>query len=162
MYKLSLKNIIKDYIIEQKSINNKNISQSLLLKNLVKDDQYERNNYIKFVADNFDGDYEKGAKAYADIHNRDYDNVFNDRERIKIFINTDFDFEKFSEDDWENYWLMAQHSDEHLDFQEKALENIVKYQGKDNDNYRYLFDRISCHKYGKQKYNTQDICKKDK
>ena len=71
-----------------------------------------------------------------------------------------FDFDSFSDDDWENYWLISQHADMYPNFQKDALETISQYLGKDNDNYRYLHDRISCRQTGTQKYGTQNICEK--
>ena len=72
-----------------------------------------------------------------------------------------FDFDKFTDDDWNNYWLLAQHCDMNRNFQKQALSIIKKYQGPDSSHYKYLYDRISCAITGTQKYGTQSLCGKD-
>jgi predicted transcriptional regulator len=68
-----------------------------------------------------------------------------------------FDFDKFTDEDWDNYWLLAQHCDDNRDFQKNALSIIKKYQGTDHSHYKYLYDRISMGLTGKQKYGTQNV-----
>ena len=71
-----------------------------------------------------------------------------------------FDFDSFNRKDWDNYWILSQHSDQFPEFQEEALKIIKKYLGDEDDNFKYLYDRISCKKNGRQKYGTQYICEK--
>lgn len=133
---------------------------SALLKSLERLDQRERSQYGKFVQNKAGGDWSKGAELYAKSKNRKTDDVFGERGRLEIFTNTDFDFSSFDKTDWSNYHLLVQHCDFDRDFQKKALQIIAKYQGE-NEQYKYLYDRISCGLNGTQKYNTQSICKKD-
>lgn len=136
--------------------------QSKILSQFRKQDQMERNEYSKFVQSEFGGDYERGAKEYAKIKNRNSDDIFGDKKRIREFILINFDFNTFSSKDWENYWLLSQHSDNHPEFQKNALNNIKQNLGEDNEYYEYLHDRISCRESGTQIYGTQNICKKSK
>ena len=136
--------------------------QSKILSQFRKQDQMERNEYSKFVQSEFGGDYERGAKEYAKIKNRNSDDIFGDKKRIREFILINFDFNTFSSKDWENYWLLSQHSDNHPEFQKKALNIIKQNLGEDNEYYEYLHDRISCRESGTQIYGTQNICKKSK
>ncbi len=71
-----------------------------------------------------------------------------------------FDFNDFSNKDWDNYWLLAQHCDFDIKLQQNALKIIEKYKSQDSSEYKYLYDRISCSLTGTQKFGTQDICQK--
>jgi len=132
---------------------------STYLSSVQKIDQTERRNYASFVKAN-GGDYEKGAKLYAQKYNRSSDDIFGEKKRNSAFIAKaqKFDFANFSKDDWNNFWLICQHCDFDRNFQKWALIVIKKFLGPDNNHYKYLYDRISCALYGKQKYGTQDIC----
>ena len=152
--KLIIKKLIKEELDDKKN------PHSSILSNLTNQDQSERQKYSKFVQTKFKGDYEKGSKAYAKLKNRSADNVFGDKERLGKFMSLDFNFNSFSDKDWENYWLLSQHADLYPDFQKNALEMITKHLGKGNDYYEYLYDRISCNSRGTQKFGTQDICSK--
>ena len=101
-------------------------------------------------------------KMYAQLKKRPSNDIFGDTERLNQFIETKFDFTKFTNDDWDNYWLLAQHCDHNRNFQKQALATIAKYQGTDHSHYKYLYDRISCGTTGQQKYGTQDVCGKDR
>ena len=147
-------------ILREELFDKKQNSQSDILTNFKNQDQEERNEYQKFVHSEFNGDYERAAKEYAKLKNRSFDDIFGDKERMEKFISIDFDFDGFSDEDWENYWLLSQHADTNPNFQKDALKTISQYLGKDNDNYKYLHDRISCRETGTQKYGTQNICKK--
>lgn len=128
------------------------------LSSLVAADQRERQEYQDFVKNNANGDYTVGAKLYAKVKKRPLNDLFGEHERLKQFINTNFDFDSFSEIDWKNYWLLAQHCDFDRNFQREALKKIKKYLGTNTDEYRYLYDRLSCAMYGRQKFNTQNVC----
>ena len=138
---------------------NYNLSESL--SSLVNQDQSERNEYAKFVKSQADGDWSKGAKMYAKLKNRPSDDIFGEKERLQQFMTMKFDFNKFTDTDWNDYWVLAQHCDTNRKFQQRALAIIKKYQGDDHTNYKYLYDRVSCGTTGSQKYGTQDICKID-
>jgi len=127
------------------------------MQNLVDIDQQERNEYKKFVQDQAKGDWEKGAKLYSQLKNRPSDDVFGEKERQTQFQNMQHNFNKFTPKDWKNYWLLSQHADNNVDFQRQALTNIEKYQGQDNEHYRYLHDRIAVNTGQPQKYGTQNV-----
>lgn len=128
------------------------------LVNLVAQDQKERTEYQEFVQTKANGDWDKGAKLYAEVKKRKVDDIFGERERLISFTKMDFNFETFSDSDWNNYWLLSQHCDFDVLYQRRALKNIEKYKGRDSSEYKYLYDRISCNLYGTQKYGTQNIC----
>ena len=133
-----------------------------MLDTLARADQAERTAYQKFVADQAGGDWKKGAQLYAQLKKRPADDIFGDAERLQQFMKTQFDFAKFSAQDWRNYWLLSQHADDYPRFQQTALDNIQQHLGQDNDYYRYLSDRISCAATGQQQYGTQDMCVQNK
>jgi len=127
------------------------------LSSMVRQDQTERNEYATFVKSQAGGDWSKGAKMYAQLKKRPIDDIFGDAIRLNQFMKMKFDFDKFTNEDWDNYWLLAQHCDNNRDFQKNALSIIKKYQGTDHSHYKYLYDRISMGLTGKQKYGTQNI-----
>ena len=131
------------------------------LASMVSQDQAERNEYKQFVQSKAGGDWNKGAQMYAQLKGRPSDDIFGDSANQDRFMKMTFDFDTFTEDDWHNYWLMAQHCDKNRDFQRQALAAIEKYQGQDHPNYHYLSDRISCGTTGTQKYGTQNGCNID-
>ena len=127
------------------------------LSSLVAQDQSERNEYKNFVKSQAGGDWTKGAKMYARFKKRPSNDIFGDATRLNQFMKMKFDFDKFTDEDWDNYWLLAQHCDDNRDFQKNALSIIKKYQGTDHSHYKYLYDRISMGLTGKQKYGTQNV-----
>ena len=127
------------------------------LSSMVSQDQSERNEYKNFVKSQAGGDWSKGAKMYAQLKKRPSNDIFGDTTRLNQFMKMKFDFDKFTDEDWDNYWLLAQHCDDNRDFQKNALSIIKKYQGTDHSHYKYLYDRISMGLTGKQKYGTQNV-----
>ena len=127
------------------------------LSSMVSQDQAERNAYKAWVEAQPGATMsaEMGAK-YAQLKNRPKDDVFGDAVRQDKFMKMKFDFDKFTDKDWADYWLLAQHCDNNRDFQKNALSMIKKYQGTDHKNYKFLYDRISMGLTGKQKYGTQN------
>ena len=121
-------------------------------------DQQERQEYAAFVKSKANGDYNKGAQLYAKLKDRSSDDIFGEQERLQQFTKMKFDFNTFSDSEWEQYWTLAQHSDFDRQFQKQALKIISQYKGNNSQEYKYLYDRISCGLNGTQKYNTQDIC----
>ena len=138
-----------DILDEQKVVNP--------LKNLADIDQQERNEYKNFVQDRVGGDWNKGAKLYAQSKNRPLDDVFGEKERQTQFQNMQHNFNKFTPAEWKNYWLLSQHADNNVGFQQQALKNIEMHLGQDNEHYRYLHDRVSVNTGQPQKYNTQNV-----
>ncbi len=139
------------------------LEDSSYLKKLVNQDQLERNEYNTFVKTQVSGDYDRGAQEYAKKKGRDKNDIFGEKPRYNEFITNanKFPYDKFSKEDWKNYWLIAQHIDFNRKFQQSALMKIKQYLGADSEEYQYLYDRIKCGLTGNQKYNTQDRCEKD-
>jgi predicted transcriptional regulator len=135
---------------------------SAALASMASQEQSERKEYEDFVKSQAGGDWDNAAKMYAKLKKRPSTDIFGDASRQNQFMKMKFDFDKFTNADWHNYWLMAQHCDHSRDFQKNALSIIKKYLGTDHENYKYLYDRISCGTTGNQKYGTQRICNKDK
>ena len=159
----------REFIIESNKIASaeQGVAEGLdqSLSSMAGQDQAERNAYKAWVKAQPGAimSAEMGAK-YAQLKNRSKLDVFGDAVRQDQFMKMKFDFDKFTDKDWKDYWVMAQHCDKNRDFQKNALSIIKKYQGEDHidRHYQYLYDRISCGTTGKQKYGTQDICGKDK
>jgi hypothetical protein len=144
---------------QQQSVAEGQLNESL--SSMVAQDQAERDEYKQFVKSQAGGDWSKGAKLYTQLKKRPSDDIFGDKQRLNQFMKIKFDFHKFTDDDWNNYWLLAQHCDTNRNFQKQALSIIKKYQGPDSPHYKYLYDRISCAIIGTQKYGTQFQCDKD-
>jgi hypothetical protein len=69
---------------------------------------------------------------------------------------------EFGADASENAWLLAQHADQDVEFQEEALKRItVALKAKDVKpaNFAYLWDRVQVNRSRPQRYGTQGICK---
>lgn len=133
---------------------------SAYLQDLVNKDQAERREYANFVKTELNGNFDGAGEKYAQLKNRPADDVFGEKERTLSFIKKapTFDYDNFSETDWKNFWLLAQHADYDVEFQKYALNIIKSKLGTDSKHYKYLHDRITCNLYGTQKYGTQDIC----
>jgi hypothetical protein len=74
---------------------------------------------------------------------------------------SDTDYVGFSDKDWDNFFLLAQHFDSDRKLQKQAQKVLLKYRGEEDSNYHYITDRISCAETGTQKYGTQNGCNKD-
>ena len=83
--------------------------------------------------------------------------MFGEKERQTQFQNMQHNFNKFTPAEWKNYWLLSQHADNNVGFQQQALKNIEMHLGQDNEHYRYLHDRVSVNTGQPQKYNTQNV-----
>jgi len=144
---------VKQYL--EKQAVTEGLNQSL--SSMAGQDQAERNAYEAWVKAQPGAimSAEMGAK-YAQLKNRSKLDVFGDAVRQDKFMKMKFDFDKFTDKDWKDYWTMAQHCDKNRDFQRNALSIIKKYQGTDHKNYKFLYDRISMGLTGKQKYGTQN------
>jgi hypothetical protein len=133
------------------------------LRSMTQQEQDERLEYRQFVNQHAGGDFDAGSEIYAKIKNRPTDDIFGDAQRQQQFMGMKFNFASFSEQDWKDYWVMAQHCDHNRKFQQQALAIIKQYQGVDHHekHYEWLHDRISCGLSGTQKYGWMDICGKD-
>jgi hypothetical protein len=130
-------------------------------------DQSERNEFGEFLKSQAGGDFEQGTKLWAAKKKRPANDIFGDLVRQRQFMKMKFDFDKFTEQDWFDYWIIAQHCDDFRQFQQQALRIIKQYLGTDhayykkNNYYKSLSDRISCGFTGTQTYGTQTMCVKD-
>jgi hypothetical protein len=156
-----------EFIINENFANNNNPPyygnpmQSVFLASMEAQDQAERNKFEKLVKSKAGGDWAKGAQMYAQLKGRSSNDIFDGLKLSDQFMKMQFDFDKFDNEDWDNYWMLAQHCDHNRDFQKNALSIIKKYQGTNHSHYKYLYDRISCGATGTQKYGTQNICNPD-
>ncbi|OSY88180.1 hypothetical protein WH52_05190 [Tenacibaculum holothuriorum] len=96
------------------------------------------------------------------------DSLYKEQERIFI-ANTDtikslfnkynfLGFDKVGESGSQDFWLLVQHADHDVAFQEKVLKSMKKEVLKnnaDNSNFAYLTDRVLTNKGQKQYYGTQ-------
>lgn len=130
-----------------------------VLKTLAEQDKAERDMYLQYVI-RFGGDCTLAAVVYAKDFNRDANDLFNDFTRQATLNNLTLDYTEFTLEDWNNYWLLAQHNDIDRKAQKLALANIASY-GTNSEEFKYLSDRIECAESGTQTYNTQNICEKD-
>ena len=82
------------------------------LSSMAGQDQAERNAYEAWVEAQPGATMgaEMGAK-YAQLKNRSKLDIFGDAVRQDKFMKMKFDFDKFTAQDWKNYWLLAQHCD---------------------------------------------------
>ena len=141
---------------------NENYSQKL--KYLRDSDQELRNKWA--VKMNKGGGYSKELAAeFAEENGTTTDDLFNDAGRQKEFKTlfnslSEKDFNNFSDNDWSNLWLVAQHADEDKRLQIQVRDVLKDYNRKEE--YEAIADRISCGESGKQLHGTQDICEKDK
>jgi hypothetical protein len=58
-------------------------------------------------------------------------------------------------------WLMVQHADDEVDFQERVLatlKRLVREGGTNLSNYAYLYDRVAVNRRRPQAYGTQGRC----
>jgi len=130
-------------------------------------DQSERNEFGEFLKSQAGRDNTQSAKLWAAKKKRPANDIFGDLARQRQFMKMKFDFDKFTEQDWYDYWIIAQHCDDFRQFQQQALSIIKRYLGVDhayykkNNYYKSLSDRISCGFTGTQTYGTQIMCVKD-
>lgn len=119
---------------------------------LVRDDQKKRNEYTKYL-DKYD-DWREAAKMYAIDTDADKNDLFGDAVRIpkaqsliKKYLDVILSDKKILND----AWLLVQHMDNDIKFQEWFLSKLPK----NSSNYRYLYDRVEVNRGRNQKYNTQ-------
>jgi len=124
-------------------------------------DQAERNEFEEFLKSQAGRDNTQSAKLWAAKKKRPANDIFGDLARQQQFIKMKFDFDKFTEQDWADYWIIAQHCDDFRQFQQQALSIIKQYLGTGHKHYKWLSDRISCGLTGTQTHGTQDMCNKD-
>lgn len=84
----------------------------------------------------------------------------NNRVQAKAILNQ-YGWPKISQigkDGQNNYWLLVQHADDDILFQETALAAMQQWRGTneiDLENYAFLYDRVQCNLNFKQLYGTQ-------
>ena len=106
-------------------------------------------------------EYGSAKQKYADDVQYNEDNLrFGEKERLNQFMKMKFDFDKFTEQDWYDYWIIAQHCDDFRQFQQQALSIIKRYLGPDyadskgNNYYKSLIKRNGNEKIMKRKEKT--------
>tara|TARA_R110000824_G_scaffold192280_1_gene374363 strand:+ start:186 stop:677 length:492 start_codon:yes stop_codon:yes gene_type:complete len=81
--------------------------------------------------------------------------------KVVSYIDQKKMWSKISDQAWDDLWTVAQHSDDDRAFQKHVLGKIKQFPHEEQkSHYQYLSDRISCSETGKQRYGTQDICKR--
>jgi hypothetical protein len=140
---------------------NESVSQKL--KQLRDSDQELRNKWAAKIKEK--GGFSKELAAeFAKEHGTTTDDLFNDAPRQKeyeLLFNSlsKEDFDKLTDDDWSNLYLVAQHADHNRDLQ-KRVRDVLKDYNREED-YKYIADRITCGESGTQEFGTQNICEKD-
>lgn len=136
--------------------------QSQLAK-WVQDDQSVRNAYAKFVQDKFHGDYNASRQAWMKLHNTTDEDFFGtanqetSRHHQLLSQIHKLPYDKFTPDDWKNFWIIVQHADHLPELQRKALDILKqnKHVSGNLEHIRYLTDRILNNQDLAQKYHTQ-------
>jgi hypothetical protein len=138
---------------------------SSTLSSIAKGDQELRNEFAALIKSR-GGWSQQLVDEFVAEKGTDKEDVFGDKQsgRQEQFANlfsslTDDDYNDFSEEDWSNFWLVAQHADSNRPLQKKAQEILLNYKGEESGYYRYITDRISCAETGSQKYGTQAGCR---
>jgi hypothetical protein len=138
---------------------------SSTLSSIAKGDQELRNEFAALIKSR-GGWSQQLVDEFVAEKGTDKEDVFGDKKsgRQEQFANlfsslTDDDYNDFSEEDWSNFWLVAQHADSNRPLQKKAQEILLNYKGEESGYYRYITDRISCAERGSQKYGTQAGCR---
>ena len=121
------------------------------LKNMFKKDQALQNWNPKRIED----------KHYIDSMNIELDNeIKKNCDIIKKYYKK-YSFPGLKENGKEvstNFWLLVQHSDHDVVFQEQVLKSMkkeLKHKNASSSNYAYLCDRVLKNKGEKQLYGTQ-------
>ena len=142
-------------------------SASDTLQRLATDDQKLRNKFDDLIKSRGGWSSELVDEFVAEKGTSKND-VFGDKESGRqdefrdLFSKlSDTDYVGFSDKDWDNFFLLAQHFDSDRKLQKQAQKVLLKYRGEEDSNYHYITDRISCAETGTQKYGTQNGCNKD-
>ena len=141
---------------------------SSTLSSIAKGDQELRNEFAAFIESRGGVWSQKLVDEFVAKKGTDIDDVFGDKESGRqdefrdLFSKlSDTDYVGFSDKDWDNFFLLAQHFDSDRKLQKQAQKVLLKYRGEEDSNYHYITDRISCAETGTQKYGTQNGCNKD-
>jgi len=136
---------VKIYI--KKKILSESSKFSAKLKSLVAKEQELRNKFAEMIKKE-GGWSQELLKKFMDIYKTTPDDVFASKvvEDELVKIEPQFDYVNFSEQDWDNFWLLSQHADSHPQFQIKALEILKKHKGKDSKEYKKLLFRVGSNK----------------
>jgi hypothetical protein len=73
-----------------------------------------------------------------------------------------FPISQFGDHTSHNAWLLVQHADREVSFQERCLKNmegLIKKKEVRSDDYAYLFDRVQVNRNRAQRFGTQGECK---
>ena len=142
------------------------------LDDFIKEDQAGRNVLASYYKKYKDPDSALAAYKKDNGVDSDSDRVFKDHTRKhKVWVenihkNYPWVWSKLDPQDgqggasWHNLSILIQHADSDIKFQEFYRDEILKkYHSKNgkpyDDRWKYISDRISCAKTGKQEYGTQ-------
>jgi hypothetical protein len=148
---------------------NKDKAEALLNKDLlnqlnemVKEDQKWRNYWTRFNNKELVNDTTSLNYIQAQVNSTDSINYF---KLWQIFITHGFpNYDLAGETGSANFWLLMQHQDKHVKFQEAVLEKmkVEMEKGKASSvNYAYLRDRVNVNSGKLQIYGTQMILNAD-
>ena len=70
-------------------------------------DQAERNEFEEFLKSQAGRDNTQSAKLWAAKKKRPANDIFGDLARQRQFMKMKFDFDKFTEQDWYDYWKIG-------------------------------------------------------
>lgn len=153
---------MKQIITEWRRFLKENQIQSQL-KHLATQDQQLRNVFAKWL-DKAGGWSQELANDFAKQYGTKPNDLFNDSQTQAEFLNifpniADEDYKQFADEDWDNFHIIVQHMDHHIEVQKQAREILKKYNR--TSQFQYLDDRINCAEGKPQKYGTQNGCDKE-
>ena len=131
---------------------NNNVGE--ILKGLYDQDQAERREYQNYLT-RFP-DWQQAVAAWTKDKQRSPDDVFGDAPRFKqakeVISKNIKQIKKIPS--WRNMaWLLVQHMDSDLPFQQWFLQHLPK----DTTDWKYLTDRVLVNQGLPQKYSTQNV-----
>jgi ABC-type glycerol-3-phosphate transport system substrate-binding protein len=100
-------------------------------------DQSMRNELSNSYAEKYGKEFNQelwdaNLKQFIEKHQTTLDDVFGDAKRLNQLkeLLPKFDYNEFSEKDWEHFWILAQHADDDEYLQKQALSILGKYKKK--------------------------------
>lgn len=128
----------KKYLKENKE------TDSQFLKRLLAGDQELRNLFSKDIKDS-GGWSQDLVNKFVEKHKTSTDDVFNDKKRMKEFVEQEskLNYSGFSDEDWNNYFIIVMHADPYPQIQEKALKLFKDKFGESDNKYKNLLFRIA-------------------
>jgi len=127
---------------------------STKLAAFAKEDQQPRNEYVKYLAKY--PSWQEASKAWQKEKQVPPDDVFGDRKRqpeYKKFISDHLEAILTNPKATSNAWLIVQHMDNDVEFQEWFLSKLDSA----SEDFQYLYDRVAVNRGNPQKFNTQRV-----